>query len=279
MMYSAVFEQRDSRLPRLASRAAFGTSKPPSSRSRTTVTTDSLSAARTHLVHKQRTLTWPSVRYRLWLEASDLPFYTIAERPAVRDKQRSKPHKKRQSCEGNNIRTLPNVSRKDRNTLKGDLNSPKTHPHAEATILPTLSSTLTVHRTVRPNESLSNQKAAQNSIDRFFTFSTPRSAHTPRLPSRMGRNSLDFFINTYQRDCQSISGVHCQLLQLNTLTRAPQDQKESLPSRERLQSEEVLRTRGSRKTCIYRRVEAARLSDVSPPHSPPNLVPAYRVKA
>ena len=226
----------------------------------------------------QRTTTWPSVQYRLWLEASNLPYCPMQDRPS-RDAVawRAELSKAKKSNAG--------IIRRPRG--KGSL-----HKLDREKKLEVLS-----QRIVHVDRSV-DDGSSHNWFD-AVDFSKPRDAVLSRLPSRMGRHSLEEYLEFCRLDrnttpvntvteshCPTVrpqplsrpqSGVHCQMLQLRTRVRNPKISLDGGKSRtvKGREFQMVATSKGQ----FYRDALVAGhllLSDVSPPPSPPNISPQCR---
>ena len=146
---------------------------------------------------RNRTVTWPSIQYKLWLEASSLPYGGLPERVP---------------CE-----TRPPCRKDDRATQKprhfSGAQRPASREHDSKTNLQAVS---------RETPCDSGREEVQRST---------------LLPSRMGQRSLKSYLQSYQVNgnfgsqksvftvnpltYQPLSGLHCQLLELKTHTWCP----------------------------------------------------------
>ena len=189
---------------------------------------------------RNRTVSWPSIQYKLWLEASSLPYGGLQERA---------PCKTRLPC------------RKD----DGAIQKPR---HLSGAQRPAS----------REHKSKTNLQAVSGETD--SGREEVRRLGSTLLPSRMGQSSLESYLQSYQVNgkfgsqksvftvnpltYRPLSGLHCQLLELKTHTRCPTHHHHlaadaQYPERKLQQSVHPP------------------LSDTTPPPSPPSLNSAYKV--
>ena len=188
---------------------------------------------------RKRTVTWPSIQYKLWLEASSLPYGGLQERVP---------------CE-----TRPPRRKDDRTTQKPGQRSGAQRPASR--------------------EHDSNLQAVRRETPCDSGREESQRVGLTQLPSRMGQNSLESYLKNYQANgkfgsqksvftvnpltYRPVSGLHCQLLELRTHVRCPTHQHlaavAQYPNRK-----------------LQQDVHPS-LSDTSPPPSPPSLNRAYKV--
>ena len=246
-------------------------------------------APRLKRIRGQRTATWPSVQYRLWLEASNLPCCPTVDRPgkdaATWKAELSKTQKS--GKEGASIARRPH--------RKNGFPKPDKEKQPEG-----ISSQLSRHDVVYADRLLGNNSEPQNWFH-AEDFSKPRDIPLSRLPSRMGRHSLEQYMglchlekNTTPANVNTsagehnpnekpgsnprpLSGMHCQMLQLRTRIRNPKigaDGRKSRNTKDR-QYQVVATSKGQ----FYGNALIAGhllFSDVSPPPSPPDISPLCR---
>ena len=230
----------------------------------------------------QRTNTWPSVQYRLWLETSNLPYCPMQDRPskdAVAWRAELSKAKKSGKAKVGIVRRpgrksgLPKLDKEKRTEFSSQ-------------------------HIVHADQFIGDDGNYRNWFD-AVDFSKPRDVPLSRLPSRMGRHSLEQYLELChlersatpvtagtnrhglderpQPDSRPLSGMHCQMLQLRTRVRNPKislDGRKSRTVKDR-EYQVVATSRGQ----FYRDALVAGhllLSDVSPPLSPPDISPLCR---
>ena len=229
---------------------------------------------------RQRMVTWPSVQYRLWLEASNLPYHEdLHERhEGAHMKFETRTHPGR---EGHGKTTQPRCLNTQTPASARLL---RTHKNVSGESLSKTSAELSpkVEGTDTPDRWCSESSRERRKIEL-----PSRPGTTARLPSIMGQNTLENYLHSYEVDrvfgsrkvkfavnpltYRPMSGLHCQLLELKTQTRQLVSCRGD-PSLDTPKPGYTLRPRRR----VSRSVIPC-LSDTSPPPSPPSLDSACKV--
>ena len=249
------------------------------------VASDSLGTAKSRSRsprRRQRMVTWPSVQYRLWLEASNLPYHEDL-------------HERHERVHGNvETNTYPRREGCDKPTQPRCLDTQTPVRQARA------HKQASGEHTSKPAGGLS-LKAESSTLDGCNSVSSRigreielplRPGTTARLPSIMGKNTLEHYLQSYEVDrvfgsqktkfainpltYRPKSGLHCQLLELRTHTRQPMSCRggPSLSTDTLKSGDSFTPFRPSRR--VPGSVHPC-LADSSPPPSPPSLDSACRV--
>ena len=190
---------------------------------------------------RNQTVTWPSIQYKLWLEASSLPYEGLQERV---------PCETRLPCR-----------KDDRATQK-----PR---HPSGTQRPPSGE----HESKTNLQAVSRETLCASGREEVRRLTLP--------PSRMGQSSLESYLQSYQVNgkfgsqksvftvnpltYRPLSGLHCQLLELRTHTRCPTHHHHHLTADAQYPDRKLQQS-------VY-----PPLSDTTPPSSPPSLNSAYKV--
>ena len=234
----------------------IATQVPPNVREVTQEALQSLQKNRGKKQSRKRTTTWPSERYHLWLGVSNLPVAPLRTESSAPGWRESR---------------------------SGSLLLPPVGPGSVAEEQPPGARR-------RPGFQARDMQTKSSPAHPTSTLNSPQQhGHgavyiAPRLPSRMGRNSLEHYEKmcaySLDRDVQKFlnqqttPSVYCQLLEVRSETRHPmrrrlttcQDQKGEGGGRV-WKDQQLTSTHGRTTT----------LSDVPPPASTPCLQPAYTI--